>query len=330
MTGAEILAFVSLALLGVAMSGLYSGLETGLYTLNPVRLTVRAAQGDARAVRLRRLLRRPGRILTVLLIGTNAASYLATFSITELMHQSGLSHSNWVLIAMEAVVVTPVLFVFGEVLPKDLFRTHTDRWSYGLSWFIDASQRLFTVVLLLPGVTVIVAIVNRIAGVSDDRVATARSRISHLIREGVGAGVLTAGQATLTDRTLSMGDKRVEDVMVGWRGVVTIPESAARAVRESVMRHHNFTRLPVVDTSGRVVGVLSWVDVVVKPELSTRELASQPLTLPPGTGVLDALSMMRQRKRKLAIVEDPATGRPNGLVTLKDLVEPLTGELAAW
>ncbi len=125
MTTIEILGFGVLALVGLLLSALFSGLETGLYTLNPVRLTVRAAHGDPSAVRLRQELARQNRMLSTLLIGTNAASYLCSYALAVLLHGAGLK--DWALIGWEAVILTPLLFVFAETLPKDLFRTHTDR-----------------------------------------------------------------------------------------------------------------------------------------------------------------------------------------------------------
>ncbi len=57
---------------------------------------------------------------------------------------------------------------------------------------------------------------------------------------------------------------------------------------------------------------------------------TQPLTFTPDTPLLDALSVMREQRQPMAIVREPAANRPIGLVTLKDLVEPLTGELREW
>ena len=137
-------------------------------------------------------------------------------------------------------------------------------------------------------------------------------------------------QATLTDRILTLRDKRVQGVMVPWRNVVTLPAGADRVAREALIRSRNFTRLPVVNDAGRVVGVLSWVDAVLDPGRSTFDLAGPALTFPADTRLVDALSEMRRARHTIAVVCRPDSKQPVGIVTMKDLVEPLTGELAAW
>ncbi len=328
MSGLAAIGFLVLAAVGIALSALYSGLETGLYTLNPVRLTVRAARGEAAAVRLRRMTRHPARTLTVLLIGTNTANYLGTFAVAELLHGRGLG--DWTLIAVQAAIMTPVLFVFAETLPKDLFRTYTDRWTYHLSPLISVSRFAFTWTGLLLVVEHAAALASRLAHGQGEDPVSSRQRISQLIREGVGAGLLSVAQASISDRALSMHDRRIGSVMVGWRAVAALPAEADAAEREEFFRARGFTRAPVVDTRGHVVGVLTWIEAILERDATTEALMTRPLTFTPDMHLLDALSSMREQRQPMAIVHEPEADRPIGLVTLKDLVEPLTGELREW
>ncbi len=327
MTGGEITAFATLSVLGVFISAVFSGMETGLYTLNRVRLTVRAARRQGRAVRLRRELAHQNRTLSTLLIGTNAASYLVSYAIARLLH--ALAIDDWTLIVVEVVAITPVLFVFAETLPKDLFRTHADNWMYTLSGVLVASKWAFRLVGLLPIVQLVGLLVARVLGASSRDAVSARQRISQLIKEGVTTGVLTESQTTLADRALAMRNRTVETEMIPWNRVVTVHRDAERPQRETLIRQSNFTRMPVVDDTGIPVGVLASLDALLAPDRPTAELMIDPLTFDPGTPVRDALRSLREARRKMATVV-ASDGRPLGLVTLKDLVEPVTGELGAW
>jgi putative hemolysin len=320
--------YILCTLVGFAGSTMYSGLETGLYTLNPVRLTLRASHGDRTAMQIRHARRNLGRTLSVLLIGNNAANYLGTFGLAALL--AGMGLTDWAVIILQAVVVAPALFVIGETLPKELFRRHTDRWTYWLFPVIIISRWAFAVTLLLPTVQAFAALMNRLARAHDARAATARQRVSQMIKEGVGAGLLSEAQTTLADRALTMRDRLVASVMVPWREVVALPLSADRDRREALMRGRNFTRLPVVDDRGRAVGIISWIDAVLQRQAPTSRLLEQAVTFPPRTKVMEAISRLRHERQAMGIIIAPQTGRPVGLVTLKDLVEPLTGELAAW
>ncbi|MCH8165890.1 MAG: DUF21 domain-containing protein [Planctomycetes bacterium] len=328
MTSAVIVGYGVLSLLGVVLSALFSGLETGLYTLNRVRLLVRAGRRDRSAMRLHGELEHPNRLLTTLLLGNNIANYLGTFGVAAILNQLGFNALLSVVI--NAAILIPVLFVLGETLPKDLFRTHTDRWSYAWSGFLVACRRLFTWIGLVPIVQVFGTLVSRVIGSDAALEPTARQRISQLIKEGVGVGVLSESQTTLADRALAMRDRTVSTEMIPWRNVVTLPLDADHPTRRALMRRRDFTRFPVVDAAGRAVGILSLLDALVEPSKPTRQLMTVPMTLEPTMRVREALRTMRSQRQSMAIAVDPSSAHPVGLLTLKDLVEPITGELGAW
>jgi len=328
MTGAALTGYIAITAAGFVLSAIFSGMETGLYTINRVRLTVRAASGDTGAGQIRTGLQHAARTLSILLIGTNASNYLGSYGLAEILHHMGLG--DWSLIVLEAAVFTPLVFVFAETLPKELFRTHTDRWTY---WFwpaIAVTRWLFTIVPLLPSVQLVTWVISGMVGTRNEGMMTARQRVSELLKEGVGAGVLSESQTTLADRALAMRDRRVGDVMVRWKDAVWVSVEAERGSREAVLGRGSFSRLPVVDKDGGVVGILTWSDAVLNPTAETRELAGEAMTLTAERRLLDALSLMRHRRQTMAIVMGGEGDQPVGLVTLKDLVEPLTGKLAAW
>ena len=320
--------YVCLLLVGLVLSALYSGLETGMYTLNRIRLNVKADTGERAAYRLRRELQHPTRMLIVLLIGTNVANYLGSFSLAELLHRFHIS--QWTLIGLEALIFTPILFVFAETLPKDLFRRHTDRWSYSFSHMIVTSRWLFVatgMLLIVQGITTLLNILFRHEG---EQTLSDRQRMSQLIKEGIGSGVISEVQTTWFERALALRDRTVRDEMVLWSQVVTIPLSADRQRRESIMQRNQFSRFPVVDDDGHIVGLLRFLAAVLDPHAPTADLMEECVTFTSDTSVREALRLLRQQQQNIAVVIDASTQRPLGLVTLKDLVEPLTGELAAW
>jgi CBS domain containing-hemolysin-like protein len=92
------------------------------------------------------------------------------------------------------------------------------------------------------------------------------------------------------------------------------------------------TWLPVLDAGGRVLGVLSLLDALrvgrdACPPVA--QLMHPPVTLATNTPLRAALTHLQQTRAALAVVVDK-TGKPMGVVTAKDLVEPITGELSSW
>jgi CBS domain containing-hemolysin-like protein len=326
MSTLELSLFIGLAVLGLILSASFSGIETGLYTINRVRLIVRAGSGDRRASRLLGELDHPTRLLITILLGNNIADYCGSYGLAAILDNLGLGAGQ--AVAINSLVLVPVLFIFGETLPKDLFRTHSDQWSYAWSGFLVGCRRILTWTGLLPLVMAVDRAVERMLSGESGVGLESRQRISQLIKEGVGAGVITETQTTLADRALSLRDRTVASEMVPWRKAAWLHVDASPTGRKAI-QSHAYTRVPVVDGSGKPVGVVALIDLVLEPNRPTRELMTPAVTLSAETPVRAAMQRMRRADSPLAIVVD-RRGMPIGIVTLKDLVEPLVGELAAW
>lgn len=327
MTLGDWLIFGLITLAGLALSALFSGMETGLYTINRVRLAVQAERGRPSAAALRKMLANPTHTLATILVANNIANYTASFGLAEILNLAGFSPGRAILI--NAAILIPLLFVVGEILPKDLFRTHTDRWSYFCAPFLKVVMVVLTWTGLVPVVRQVGMLAARLFGGDPTANLTARQRVSRLIREGMGAGVLSALQTTLADRSMILRDRSVRNEMIPFHRVASIDSTADRAAHVTTMRRMNFTRFPVVDGSGAVIGVLSLIDFLLQPDAPIDQLMTPPMFLAETTLVHDAIQAMRDRKVAMVVVTD-ANSKPVGLVTLKDLVEPLTGELTVW
>ena len=325
MTGVYIA--IAITVIGVLMSALYSGLETGLYTINKIRLDVRASTGWASAKRIRHLVDRPSRMLAVLLVCNNVANFLASYGAARILDAT--SFSPWMAILINTVVMVPILFVFGEVLPKDLFRTHTDTWTYWWSATLSVTDKLLWWTGIVPLVATIGRMSQFVLGTESSIEPSPRRRFGLLFKEGLGGGVLSDEQITLADRVLAMKSLTVKSEMVPWTRVSCIGMNVPLTHRSDAIRNAIHTRLPVVDERGFVQGVLPVLNALLNPETSTEELLVTPLILTPETPVRDALQQLRKSGVAMAIVTG-ANKKPAGIVTLKDLVEPIVGELGAW
>jgi putative hemolysin len=325
---AEVATYAGVALAGLLLSATYSGLETGLYTLNRVRLAVRADRGNRAARRLRAMLDAPSKMLATLLLGNNIANYAGSFGVAGLLTIYGFTPVQ--VIVINAAILIPLLFIGGETLPKDLFRTHTDHWSYTWAGFLTWTARVLTWTGLVPLVRGFGALVSRLIGGDASAAMTARQRVSQLIKEGVRTGALSEEQTSLADRALALRDVTVVGEMVPWPRVAAIGADATREQRRRFLRRHTHTRSPVVAERGQVVGVVSTLDMLLEPEKTPRDLMEPALFLHPNMAVRTAIQRLRAERCAMAVVVRANTRQSIGIVTLKDLVEPLTGELAAW
>ncbi|MBC8310224.1 MAG: DUF21 domain-containing protein [Phycisphaerales bacterium] len=312
---------------GLVLSALYSGLETGLYTINRIRLDVRSSSGLVSAKRVLSLVDNPTRMLAVLLVCNNAANYLASYGAAMFLDSTTLS--PWVSILVNAVVLIPLIFIFGEVLPKDLFRTHTDSWTYACSTPLSWSDKVLWWTGIVPVVSMIGKLTRTILGSESSIEPTPRRRFGMLFKEGLGDGVLSDEQITLADRILAMQALTVDSEMVPWTRVACVGKEIPLVRRTAALSETSHTRIPVVNSTGQVEGILPVLSGLLDPNRSTEELIIEPLFVTPKTKVQDALHQLRKSGKAMAIVSQDGE-KPLGIVTLKDLVEPIVGELAAW
>lgn len=322
----DVFMYAGIALGGMMLAGIASGLETGIYTLSRVRLFVRAARGDARAVVLERELRAPERVLSTALLGQACGGWIGGLGIATGLEAMGLS--TWAAVVAELAILTPMLFIIGDVMPKELFRTNADRWMPTFArplWFL---RLLCTWTGILPVLSALAHGISRATGASRAGAPIdARQRVFMLLHEESDS--MSEQQMGIAERVFTMRGVMIGAEMVPWKQVVTLSIGLTALDRLEVLRRAPFSRLPAIDQSGTVLGIVSALDVLLSPAAQTASLVTAIPILPPETPALTALTAMRAARVPMAIVAE-RPDRPLGLVTIKDLVEPLVGDLAAW
>lgn len=312
-----------LVVLGVVACGYFAGTEIGAYCLNKLRLRMRAEEGDVKARALASLLGDPQVFVTALLIGTNASVYLATVSLTQLGRIRGWEFPS--LTAM--LVLAPVLLVFSEAIPKNIFRRNAEVLLYRM---VRVTRWAMTVPLPVARVlSKLIPLGERGVHSWGERFFS-RQRLKYLLMESTEEGVLTPYQNVIAENILSLRDLRVRSVMIPLSRVAAVEEEAGEEKVLELVRHYNFSRFPVYrGQKWRVVGVVNVLDVLGEGEFSVRESMRDAPVLSPWDTVASALHELRVAKQPMGIVSD-GTGRAVGLVTMKDLVEEIVGELAEW
>lgn len=331
MTDPTVILWIVLMLIGFIGSAIYSGLETGAYRINRVRLEILAHENNVAAKRLHRLLHAPTTLLTTLLIGNNVANYLGTAGLAVILERAGVGEAKTII--LNAVLVTPILFVFGETLPKDLFAAHADRLMYPFARVLDASRSIFKWTGLLGVVMLFSNHLIRALGPKHEDIAALhpRRRVTDLVSEAVGHGLISDEQSSMVQRVLALGHVTVADEMTPWRQVQRVSIDADIDALHAKVDITGRTRYVVVDGSGAAVGVIDAVATLLaarQRDVTIRDMTAELPTYPRKTLLRDALADMQQRRVALAVVTD--RNKPVGIVTLKDLVEPLTGELTTW
>ncbi len=322
-------AFVVLALFVIAvfLSGVFSGAETGLYCVNRARLKVQAERGNPRALRLEGVLWNNQAALSLTLVGTNLANCAATACFAFLLSVR-LGFSEHQAEVYTTLIVALVIFTFGEVVPKNLFQSHPDRLMSVVSRVLRVANVIF-----FPAVWVLTLLTTRLTGLFGDQAKGGldpRRQIALLLREGLASSDHDGAHHEMVDRALTLADTSVHTVMTPRNRVVTIAAAAGRDKLLSLARTKQYSLLPVFKHHPRrIVGIVEVPRLLDDTWQTVGEQMMPFIRLDPHESVASALIRLQQERARMAVVVDRG-GYLLGIVTLKDLLEELVGELSAW
>lgn len=318
---------------GLLLSSTCSGLETGVFSLNRVRLRVRAESGDRRAVRLQGVMSRTEDAFIALLLGNTVADYVSTVCLTSLLMLAAVSPA--LTEVYTTLILTPLVLVFGGIIPKDWFRRECERLMYLLA------VPLYVGVLAARGtglVFVLRGLSTRLNRWIDPQHALrreaeprTRTHMLQMLEEGAVSGGLSHMQRDLIARVMNTSQVRVAAVMIQRARAATVPIDIPREEFLRIARMAHFSRLPVWrGDPKRMVGFVAVFDVLTdEQKLPIAAHLREAVVLSPDERVPAALQRMQTARKPMAIVED-RQGNCLGILTVKDLVEEIVGDLEAW
>jgi Mg2+/Co2+ transporter CorB len=320
-----------LCLIGV--SGFFSGSETALTAASRARMHSLETSGETRAGTVNSLIERKDRLIGALLIGNNLVNILASALATSLL----LSIFGDSGVALATLIMTLLLVVFAEVLPKSWAISTPDRFAMVVSPVV----KMF-VLIVGPLSSVINWIVRKIMALfgvtfaAETSMLTAheeiRGAVDLLHREG---SVVKADRDRLGG-VLDLGELEVSDVMIHRTSMRMLnadetSEANVRAVLDSP-----YTRMPIWrGSTDNIIGIVHAKDVLRaladaanEPQrIDVTKIAQKPWFVPDTTSVPDQLNAFLRRKAHIAIVVDEY-GEVEGLVTLEDILEEIVGDIA--
>lgn len=323
---------VGIVIVCVFLSAVFAGSETALTAASHARMHSLEKEGDKRAAAVNRLLRQRNRMIAALLLGGTLVNIGGSaFTTSVLVVVAG---DNGAVYA--TVIMTVLLLVFAEVLPKTLAINHPDETSLRVAKFIAPFVRV--VGPLLAGVEYIVRTVLALAGVEVGHGRTVRSPYDEL-KSAVDIlhdeGNVERAARDMFGGVLDLQVLHVSDVMIHRTKMRTIDADLppAQIVREVLSSP--FTRMPLWrERPDNFVGVLHSKDMLRAlnaaggdaSKLDVGVVMFAPWFVPEATTLEDQLEAFLKRKTHFALVVDEY-GEVMGLVTLEDILEEIVGDI---
>ncbi len=176
-------------------------------------------------------------------------------------------------------------------------------------------------------------VLERVLGLSGEKkeLFFSRQELADLISVGAREGVISSHQADMARKVMKLHKVKLGDVMIPLDRLTMIEKNASVQTLLDVAEGRRHSRIPVFNrTRTDVTGVVNIFDVFYEPDKgkTVSDYVEPLMRLPRGTFTSHALPALQKEKRVMALVEDD--GVPAGVVTIKDLVEEIAGDLSDW
>lgn len=328
--------WVSVAIIFVLLllSGFFSGSETALTAAARSRLHNLAKEGNKRAAMVNKIRERKDRMIGALLLGNNMvnilASALATSVLIKLVGETGVVYAT--------LIMTILVLIFAEVLPKTYALTHADKMSMAIAPVIRFVIWLFFPIAEL--VNKIVRVTLKLFGADMDQIKEGEHMeiLRGVIELHEGVDDETTQQRAMLRSILDLFDVDIEEIMTHRKNMFVL--NAADPIEKIIEDALNspYTRMPVYhEDNDNIIGVLH--SKALMRELKSRErnhedidtiniedLVTEPWFVPEATTLYDQLQAFKSRREHFAVVVDEY-GALMGIVTLEDILEEIVGEI---
>ena len=324
----------------LVLSAFFSGSETALTAASRGKLRTRADRGDRGAGRALMITEDSERLIGSVLLGNNLvnilAASLATALFTRLFGESG--------VALATLVMTLLVLVFAEVLPKTYAITDPERAAARVS----APIRL-VVLIFAPLVTAVRALTRGMLWVfgvrtdPDSHILAVRDEILGAITLGHSEGAVEKEDRDRLLGALDLGERTVDEIMLHRSQIEMIDaDRPAREVLEQCLESA-YTRLPVFrGDPENIIGVIHAKDLsramyaaleaaegdraAAFEKFDILQVAMEPYFIPETTTLDDQMRQFLRRHTHFALVVDEY-GSLEGLITLEDILEEIVGEI---
>lgn len=309
----------------VILSAFFSATETAFSSVNKIRLRNYASQGNKKAQKALKIVNNFDKSLTAILIGNNivniASASLATIVFTDFFGASS--------VGIATIVMTVVVLIFGEILPKSLAKENAESFALSVSSLLLVIMFIFTpvvnvFVLLKKGVSKLVNKEKK----ADPSVT--EEELKYIIDEIQDEGVLEKQESNLVKSALEFDETRISEILIPRVNIVGIEASQSIEEIKDVFLKERFTRIPVYEkTMDNITGIINQKDFFKMYLTGKKDLSSvlqKPIFISEHKHISEVLKVMQKKKNHIAVVIDQYGGT-EGIVTLEDIIEELVGEI---
>ncbi len=312
----------------ILISGFFSASETALMSVSRVKIRHLKEEGVKGANVAEKLISKPKKLLSTILVGNNVVNIAATSISTSLL----VSIFGNQGVAMATAIMTVLVLVFGEVTPKSIASNNKERVSLAVAKILNALIIILSPVVFV--VNLITTAIFKIFRIQDDdpKSLITEEDLKVMVNVSHEEGVLEQEERTIINNVFEFGDMKAEDAMVQRIDMVTVSLDDTYDEVLQVFKEDKMSRLPVYkENIDDIVGVLNIKDIIFlsddeEENFCVEKYMREPFFTYEFKKISQLLEEMKVAKTQIAIVLDEYGGT-SGLLTVEDLIEVLVGDI---
>jgi len=306
------------------VSFFFNGIESGLLSIDPVRLRKNVKHRVPAAMRVNRLLKDPERLLATVLLFTNAADIIGLLLLTrQLVRWYG--HAGYLFVL---AIALPVYLFLLLVLPKSLFGRFPFHALARLAGVLELALMLFSPVLELGARLGKLVLPARAA--KRARLFAAREELKQITTESEREGAITPIERAMIHNVVDFSGVKVRDVMLPAAKVVALRPNASTQEAVELSAASDLDRLPVVPPGGQPSGLVNVLDILLDHDgnKSLGNYVRRIVTTTEEEPAYRIVQQLRAARLGLAVVVDK-NKKFRGIVALEDLIRRLVSSSEA-
>jgi putative hemolysin len=331
-----ILEFIFYALIFIILlifSAFFSGSETAYFSLTPAQLDHFKNSRKVSDKRVSKLMIWPRQLLITIVIGNTMVNItiasIAAVLTVQLSRKVGL-HEN-VIILLDVLVVTFVILVVSEILPKVIAVRNTERFSKKTSLILTIIFYIFYPISY--GLARFTHFLQKNVGLTEEKILLTEDEVKTLAEVGEEHGTLHKDEKDMIHSIFEFGETTVKEIMVPRTDMVIVDTNSTLAKLMQLVKVKLHSRIPVYkDEIDNIIGILYVKDLLPylnkrkKEPIDLQKLARPPYFVPEQKKIDDLLKEFQAEHIHMALVVDEYGGL-SGLVTLEDIIEEIVGEI---
>ena len=315
---------IFIIILLIILSAFFSASETSFFNIKKHQKV---------SSRVAVLLKKPRELLTFILVGNTLVniaigSIAANYTLNVIQHQIQIPKENLLLI--EVIVVTIVILIFGEIIPKSFAIRYSIYFSNIISLPFSILLKVFKPIFFV--FYKISDLFIKLNPFKKEKIFDSEEELKMLTELVEKEGTIQHTESEMIQSVFDFDDKLVKEILTPRVDIIGIDSKSTLDQAMDLITNKKFSKLPVyVDTIDNIKGILYAKDIIPylmgsRSSINLLKLSRTPIFIPETKAIDDLLEDFKVKKKNIAIAVDE-WGGTSGLVTLEDIVEEVMGEL---